>query len=408
MSLSDIDLFDLDRYQVGVPHEDYARLRAQAPVYFHPDPQTPGFWAVTRHADVVHISRNPELFSSAARTAMTGEYDGDALFKQQLIMLNMDEPEHSRLRSLVNRGFTPRMIARLEDRIAATCAAIVDTAVAQSVAEGAVEFVTAVSAPLPLAAIADLMGVPESHHKQLFEWSNRMIGFDDPEFRTTPEDGELAAMEIVGYAHELGAEKRACPVDDIVTKLISPDASGNQLSELEFDMFFILLAVAGNETTRNAISGGMLALIEHPDQWARLRADPALHATAADEIVRWVSPVMDFRRTVLADTQIGEQQVRKGDKVVIFYASANRDEAVFPEPDRFDVGRSPNPHIGFGGGGPHFCLGSHLAKLEIQVMLRTLVERVERVELAGDVRRLRSNFINGIKEMPVRLVPASR
>ncbi|MHB8341671.1 MAG: cytochrome P450, partial [Mycobacteriales bacterium] len=268
--------------------------------------------------------------------------------------------------------------------------------------------VTAVSAPLPLAAIADLMGVPESHHKQLFEWSNRMIGFDDPEFRTTPEDGELAAIQIVGYAHELGAEKRACPVDDIVTKLISPDESGSQLSELEFDMFFILLAVAGNETTRNAISGGMLALIEHPDQWARLRADPALHPTAADEIVRWVSPVMDFRRTVMADTRIGEQPVRKGDKVVIFYASANRDEAVFPEPDRFDVGRSPNPHIGFGGGGPHFCLGSHLAKLEIQVMLRTLVERVERVELAGDVRRLRSNFINGIKEMPVRLVPASR
>lgn len=401
--LEDIDLYDPDRYVIGVPHEELARLRAQAPVFFHPDPQTEGFWAVTRHEDVVFISRNAEIFSSGARTAMLAESDGDSLEKQKLLFLNMDAPEHTRLRGLVNRGFTPRMVARLHDKVEGICDRLVD----EALAAGKADFVTGVSAPLPLQVIAELMGIPAEDHQKVFQWSNQMIGFDDPEFGTNENHAQMAAAEVFLYANELGAQKRACPVDDIVSKLVSADDEGNQLTELEFDMFFILLAVAGNETTRNAISGGVLALSENPAEWQRLKDDPDLCRTAVDEIVRWVSPVMQFRRTVMADVELGGKQLKAGDKVVMFYPSANRDEAVFDDPYRFDVARDPNPHLGFGGGGPHFCLGSHLAKQEMELLLRALVAKVERIELLSDPRRLRSNFINGIKEMQVRLVPAS-
>jgi cholest-4-en-3-one 26-monooxygenase len=221
------------------------------------------------------------------------------------------------------------------------------------------------------------------------------------------EEREAAAIEVYSYANQLAAERRTCPSEDIVTKLISPDEDGNVLDEFEFDLFFLLLMVAGNETTRNAISGGMQAFTEFPEQWERLKADPAgMKGTAADEIVRWVSPVMDFRRTVMEDTVLGDVQLKKGDKIVMYYPSANRDEAVFENPDTFDIGRDPNPHIGFGGGGPHYCLGRHLAKLEIELMLESLARKVDKVELTGPVNRLRSNFINGIKHMPVRLTPA--
>ncbi|HVA61127.1 MAG TPA: cytochrome P450 [Mycobacteriales bacterium] len=399
----EIDVYDPDQYVQGVPHDKFRRLRTEAPVYHHDDPQQPaGYWALTRHADVVYVSRNPELFSSYERGALMNEFTGQHLDNTRLLMLNKDAPEHSRLRSLVNRGFTPRMIARLEARIQAACDEIVDTAVAK----GSGDFVTLCAAELPLIVIAELMGVPQEDRHRVFDWSNRMIGFDDPEFQTSPEDGQVAAEEMWAYANQLAATKRERIDDDIVSKLIGPDEEGNQLDELEFDMFFLLLAVAGNETTRNAISGGMLALIEHPAEWERLRADAGLLATAADEIVRWVTPVNMFRRTALADVLIGEQQIVAGDKVVIYYTSANRDEEVFTEAHRFDVGRDPNPHVGFGGGGPHFCLGRHLAKFELECIFRSLSARVERVELMGEPRRLRSNFINGIKEMPVRFVSA--
>ena len=401
--MTDIDIYHPDKYVEDVPYDDFARLRQEAPIYHHADPELPeGYWCISRHADVMFVSRHPDAFSSYERTAMLGEFDGDSLFKQQLIMLNMDDPEHTRLRSLVNRGFTPRMVQRLEERSKAICADLLDKALAQ----GDGDFVTLCSAELPLIMIAELMGVPQEDRHKLFDWSNTMIGFDDPDFTNTPEDAERAAMEIMMYAQELGQAKRAAPTGDIVSKLVSADEEGNVLSDLEFDMFFILLAVAGNETTRNAISGGMRALIEHPDQWARLKADPSLVTTAIEEMVRWVSPVMQFRRTAMRDIEVGGQLIKKGDKVVIYYSSANRDETVFENPDTFDVGRDPNPHIGYGGGGPHFCLGSHLARLELHTFFSALVERVDRVELTGPIRRLRSNFINGIKEMPVRFVPA--
>ncbi|MBV9293825.1 MAG: cytochrome P450, partial [Frankiales bacterium] len=333
---------------------------------------------------------------------MLDEYPQEQIDQQRLFMLNQDPPDHTRTRQLVNRGFTPRMIARLEERIQETC----DDIVAQAVAKGEGDFVTLCAAELPLIVIAELMGVPIEDRHKVFDWSNRMVGGNDPEYGVTEQQRLDAATEMWAYAEALADEKRKSLQDDIVSKLISPDEVGNVLSELEFDLFFMLLAVAGNETTRNAISGGMYALTQFPDQWDRLRADESLLPTAADEIVRWVSPVNLFRRTPTQDVEIGGVSIKKGEKVVIYYSSANRDESVFENPDVFDIGREPNPHVGFGGGGPHFCLGRHLAKLEIECIYRSLIRQCARVELVAEPRRLRSNFINGIKEMQVRFHPS--
>jgi cholest-4-en-3-one 26-monooxygenase len=397
-----IDLYSPDTYVAGMPHDQFEVLRATAPVYHHPDPQLEaGYWAVTNYADVVTMSRNPELFSSNAETCFISEMPEEAKVEQRHSMVNMDPPEHTRQRSLVNRGFTPRTIGKLHEKIAEVCDKIVDDAIAAG--EG--DFVTLIAAELPLIVIAELIGVPFEDRHKLFTWSNKMLSGDDPNV-TNPEETMAAMGEVYMYANQLAIDRRENPRDDIITRLISPDLDGNVLSEFEFDIFFVLLMVTGNETTRNALSGGMQALIENPEQWERLKADPAgLKATAAEEIVRWVSPVMDFRRTVMADTELSGVKLKKGDKVIMYYPSANRDELVFENPNTFDIGRDPNPHIGFGGGGPHFCLGRHLAKLEMELMLESLARKVDRVELTGPIDRLRSNFINGIKSMPVRIIP---
>jgi cholest-4-en-3-one 26-monooxygenase len=405
ISLDSIDVYDPDLYVKGVPHDQLAVLRTEAPVFRHPDYEQPhGFWAVTRNADVTHISRNPEIFSSYRQTCFLAEpRDAENLANSQLMMVNMDPPAHTRLRSLVNRGFTPRMVGRLTAKIQQACDQIVDRALAQ----GSGDFVTMCAAELPLVVIAELMGVPHEDRYKIFDWSNRMLAADDPELAPREDEGLIATTEAYLYANELGAQKRGCPVYDIVSKLVSPDEDGNELSELEFDLFFILLMVAGNETTRNAISGGMQAMIDYPEQWERLRAAPDTMAKlAADEVVRWCSPVMGFRRTATRDTVLGGQLIRENDKVVMYYTAANFDESVFENPYVFDIGRDPNPHVGFGGGGPHFCLGRHLALLEIEVMYRTLARKVAQVVSTAEPRRLRSNFINGVKEMQVRLIPA--
>jgi cholest-4-en-3-one 26-monooxygenase len=403
-SLVDIDVYNLDQYVDAVPHDQFRRLRAEAPVFRHPDPESDiGYWALTAHADVVFVSRNPELFSSQEKTAMINEYGDDQIDQQRLFMLNQDPPSHTKLRGLVNRGFTPRMIARLEERIQQTC----DDIVAAALSKGEGDFVTLCAAELPLIVIAELMGVPLEDRHKVFDWSNRMVGGEDPEYGVTEEERFNAAGEMWAYASALAEEKRKDIKDDIVSKLISPDEAGNVLSELEFDLFFMLLAVAGNETTRNAISGGMQALMEHPDQWAKLQADPSLIPAAADEIVRWVTPVNMFRRTAMQDVEVGGVSIKKGEKVVIYYTSANRDELVFTDPDSFDIAREPNPHVGFGGGGPHFCLGRHLAKLELECLFRSLITQCDHIELIMGPRRLRSNFINGIKEMTVKFVPVA-
>nr|WP_201784644.1 cytochrome P450 [Nonomuraea pusilla] len=391
-----IDLVDRDRYATsGPPHDQFAWLRAHSPVHRHDG--EPGFWAVTRYEDVVHVSRHSDLFSSSRRLALFDEMPEEQRAFQRMMMLNQDPPEHTRRRSLVNRGFTPRTIGALESHIRDICDDLLDQC------DDEVDFVTQVAAPLPLFVICELLGAPVEDRDKLFTWSNRMIGAQDPDYASSPEEGSSAAMEVYAYANQLAAQRKANPKNDIVTKLIQPDEHGETLDENEFDLFVLLLVVAGNETTRNAASGGMLALFEHPEQWDRLVADPGLAATAADEIVRWVSPVNMFRRTSTRDQVLGGQQIKEDDKVVVFYSSANRDTSVFPDGGVFDIGRNPNPHIGFGGGGAHFCLGNHLAKLELRVLFEQLARRYPRIRRTGPARRLRSNFINGIKELPVTL-----
>jgi cholest-4-en-3-one 26-monooxygenase len=317
-----------------------------------------------------------------------------------MLMVNMDPPQHTKFRRLTSTGFTPRMIARMEEYIRQAAIKIVDDAAPL----GACDFVTKVAAELPLVVIADIMGVPQEDRHKVFDWSNRLIGFDDPEFQTSLEDAQMAAMEIWGYANDLAEGRRGKEGKDLVTVLINAEIDGERLTEMEFDAFFLLLAVAGNETTRNLISGGMLALMEFPEQRARLLADPALLNTAVEEMLRWVTPVIHFRRTATRDVELRGQKIKEGDKVVLYYTSANRDEDIFSNPGVFDVGRTPNEHLAFGIG-QHSCLGLNLARLEIKVMFEELLKRMPDIELDGPVRRLRSNFINGVKTIPVRYTP---
>ena len=401
MTASRIDLKSPDLYAEGVPYAFFDRLRNSEPVYWQPEEDGTGYWAVTKHADVVAVSRDSATFSSAVGTTQIDDFDDETRAKQAAMLVNLDPPDHTRLRQLVSRGFTPRMVKSLEAHIRDICSQIVD----DLLDAGEVDFVRRAAAPLPLEVIAALLGAPSSDVDRLYDWSNRMIGFDDPEYATTQADGELAAMEIFLYANELAAQRRIEPRDDIVTKLVQPDENGDTLTEMEFNMFFVLLVVAGNETTRNATAGGMQAFIDHPEQWRRLQAEPELAATAVEEILRWVTPVMDFRRTATRDAMIGDQPVVAGDKVVIYYPSANRDEDVFDAPYCFDIARTPNPHVAFGGSGIHFCLGAHLARLELRILFETMAARIDRVEPTGPITRLRSNFISGIKKMPVRILP---
>jgi cholest-4-en-3-one 26-monooxygenase len=325
----------------------------------------------------------------------------DGLAMVRTLMLNMDPPRHTAYRKIVATGFTPAIVRTLEPRVREIARKIVDDVAAL----GRCDFVARVAAELPLQVIAEMLGVPQEDRHRVFDWSNRLIGFDDPEFSTSLEDGRQAAAEMFAYAQGLALERKQHPRDDVISLLMQSEVDGNALTEMEFDAFFILLSVAGNETTRNLISGGMLALIEHPGERRRLLADPSLTATAVEEMLRWVTPVISFRRTAMRDTELHGQTIRAGDKVVMFYPSANRDDEVFADAGRFDVTREPNPHLAFGGGGRHFCLGASLARLEIRVLFEELLRRLPDIELDGAPRRLRSNFINGIKTLPVRYTP---
>ena len=395
-----LDLGSPDTFLAGVPFDAFRRLRVEAPVYWQPETEGSGFWAITRYEDVVNVSLNHRLFSSGKRGCFLFDAPPEELPQIQMMMVNMDPPRHGRLRGLVNKGFAPRMMRWLEPKVREACRTLVD-AVASS---GECDFVRDIAAELPLVVIAELLGVPLEDRAQLYDWSNRLMGFDDPEFQTSMEDGKIAAAEMYAYTNQLAETRRDQPREDLVSVLMNAEVDGERLTELEFDLFVLLLAVAGNETTRNGISGGMLQLIENPDQHARLLADPSLIPSAVEEMLRMVTPVMHFRRTAVADTELRGQKIREGDKVVIWYPSANRDETVFTDPDRFDVGRTPNEHVAFGIG-QHFCLGANLARLEMQVMFEEIFRRIPDVTLAGPVRRLRSNFINGRKSMPVRFTP---
>jgi len=394
------DLYSSETYLRGIPHDAFAALRRQPP-HRQDEPEGPGYWALTRYEDIVTVSNDNTLFSSSRGGTNIEDMPPDVMTMVRSLMINMDPPQHTKFRRLVSAGFTPKMVAQLEPHVRERTRRIIDAVATR----GSCDFVTDVAALLPLGVICDLIGVPEEDHERIFNWSNRLIGFEDPEYHTSAEDGQIAATEMFVYAHALATQRKAQPAVDLVSILMSSEVDGEVLSEAEFDGFFILLSVAGNETTRNLISGAMLALIEHPEQRARLLADPGLLPVATEEFLRWVSPVIYFRRTLQRDVVVGGRQMREGDKVAMYYPSANRDEAIFEGADRLDVGRSPNPHMAFGGGGPHFCMGASLARLEIRVMFEELLRRLPDMELDGPVQRLRSNFINGIKHMPVKFTP---
>jgi len=403
--LAEIDLLDRDRFTQGIPHEWFTWLRANAPVFHHEEPDGDGFWVITRYDDIVAANRDAASFSSSQELGgvvmlegPTAPIPGTEMAGE--MMLFMDPPRHTRYRKLVNRGFTPRMIAALEVHVRELTVDIVEAATAK----GECDFVVDIAAELPLEVIAELLGVPREDRHKLFDWSNRMVGSEDPEYQVAEAAVTEAQVEMFMYAQALAAERRADPKPDIVTTLLESEIEGDQLSEMDFNLFFMLLSVAGNETTRNAIAHGMNAFLEHPDQWELLVSDPARYiGGAVEEILRWASPVMFFRRNATRDVELGGQTIKAGDKISLWYISANRDESVFDEPFRFDITRDPNPHIAFGGGGPHFCLGAQLARLEIRLLFEELARRVPRLEALGEPDRLRSNFIGGIKHLPVRL-----
>ncbi|MDQ1395372.1 MAG: hypothetical protein QOG64_631, partial [Acidimicrobiaceae bacterium] len=392
MDLHEVDLSRPANFVDAVPHEWFALLRREAPVYWHEERHGDGFWAVTRHADVASVNRDNLTYSSARGGTMLEDFPEPLLAQQRLMMLNMDPPMHTRYRLLVNKGFTPRMINQLEERARRLTNDIIDGLCEK----GECDFVTDIAAELPLQVVAELVGVPHEDRHLIFDWSNRMVGSQDPEYHVSPEASFEASMELYAYANRLAAQKRADPGEDILSVLLRAEVNGERLTELELDLFFLLLAVAGNETTRNLISHGMLALIENPAERAKLLDDPTKLPGAVEEMLRWGTPVMQFRRTATKGTVIADQPIAAGDKVVIYYMSANRDETVFDDPYRFDIERSPNEHVAFGGGGPHFCLGANLARMEIRVMFQEVLRRMPDMELAGPVERLCSNFINGI------------
>jgi cytochrome P450 len=402
VELADIDLYDPDTFVPGVPHEAFALLRREAPVFKHAYPYGGHFWCVTRHDDLIEVNRDNATFSSWRGSALIDDPDPDGLAMSRMLMLNMDPPEHTQLRKIVNKGFTPKMIRSLMEHLREESTRIVE----RGREMGELDFVEEVAAELPLIAIAEFLGVPVEERKIIFDLSNRLVGHSDPEYGRTEEDTNTAATELFAYAQELAAHKRQHPGDDIASVLLEAEVDGDRLTDMDFNVFFMLLSVAGNETTRNAISHGMLALLEHPDQKQDLVDNPDILESAVEEILRWATPVMQFRRTTTKPVTIRGVDIDENEAIVFWHISANRDEAVFDDPYTFDLRRSPNAHtashIAFGGGGPHFCLGANLARAEIQVIFEALLPHLPAMEQTAPAARLRSNFINGIKHLPVR------
>jgi len=406
---SDFDLSQNEFWELSLAdrHAAFAELRKlDIPPYFA-DPDTPftteggGYYAFVRHADVLEASRHADIFSSAR--GATSIVDLPPEFNEYFgSMINMDDPRHARLRRIVSRAFTPRMIKKFEDDAERAAAVIVD----DLLAAGPGDFVTQVSARLPLKIICDMMGIGDEHYEMVLHNTNTILAGGDPEFLSEDMDtaiGQIltAGADLAGLVTNLAGEREGNPGDDLISALATANVDGEQLTAAELASFFILLVAAGNETTRTALSHALVLLTDHPDQRDLLLADfEGRIAVAVEEIVRYVSPVIWMRRSVTRDAVVNGHQYREGDRCALFYWSANRDESVFADPLRFDITRSPNPHVGFGGAGPHFCLGAHLARREITVMLRELLQRVPGVRAAGEPARLLSSFINGIKHLP--------
>jgi cholest-4-en-3-one 26-monooxygenase len=403
LRVQDIDLSDFELFVQGKAHDVWQLLRAEAPVHWNAGNDLfPGFWSVTKYADVIAVSRDTTTYSSLRGISMMVDPENPTPASGVgKMLITIDPPQHVRLRRLVNKGFTPRMVTQLEPSVREITNRIID----EVAPRGGCDFVTDIAALLPLGVICAMMGIPREDWGLMFALTNRVLGSDDPEYQTVVGDGRETAnqglREMFGYFVRLVTERREERRDDLISVLTGAEIDGESLTDEEILYFCYLLILAGNETTRNAISGGMLALCEHPAERARLAADAALLPTAVEEILRWTSPVMHMARYVTRDTELRGQHIRAGERVLMWYPSANRDAEVFPNADRFDVGRTPNEHIAFGLG-EHFCLGAGLARQELRVMFEMLLARLPDITLAGPVERLRSGFIGGIKHMPVR------
>jgi cytochrome P450 len=393
-----IDLLDPASFADGQPHEQFRWLRDNAPVYRHPEPQGPGFWAVTRYEDVRDVGRDPEHYSSVP-TIMIPDF-ANIDFGDHQMMITSDPPRHTRLRRIINSQFTPRAAQQLRLRIDELAAEIIDAVIER----GECDAVTDIAGEMPSFVIAELLGIPLDDGRRLYHLTETIHAAPDT---VPPGAGLNAIIEMFNYAHEVAEDKRAHPGDDLASRILGAEVDGERLDDIDFNLFFLLLIDAGGDTTRNLVGGGLVALFDHPDERRRLQDDlDAMLPSAVDEMLRWVSPVIYMRRTATQDCVLAGTPVATGDKVVMYYGSANRDERAFAEPDRFDVGRAPNEHIAFGGGGPHFCLGSHIARVEIQALLRELLTRLPDITPAGPAEWLASNFISGPKHLPVRFTPA--
>jgi cholest-4-en-3-one 26-monooxygenase len=387
----------------GLPVEEFAALRRTAPVWWVEQDskngggfRDGGYWVISKHAHIREISRDPQTWSSHENGCVvryTNDVSREELEAAKVLMHNSDPPVHTRLRKLISRMFTPRSIAALEAGLTADARRIVSAAAAKD--DG--DFIEDVAHKLPMKAIADLVGFPQQDHEQIFRWSNAIMGAEDPAFT---DDPRAAMVELMGYSYVLAERRKSSPADDIITRLVTGGDDGDQLSELEFGYFILLLVTAGNETTRNASAIGMQAMLDHPEQWELYKRTRPI--TAADEMIRWSSPVNVFQRTATCDTQIGDVSIRRGQRVGLFYGSANYDEDVFADPFTFDIERSPNPHLGFGGTGPHYCIGANLARMEINVLFNAIADSIPNIEMTGMPARARSGWINGISAMPVR------
>jgi cytochrome P450 len=410
MRLEDVDLADPDRFLDGeTPWRMFEVLRAEAPVQWQDEGgHGSGFWSVTRHADIVAVERDPQTFTSTKFVNLEEVDERQAAIRRS--MLETDGPRHTALRRLLRRDFSPRAVAGYEVFLRGLTATTLDAALAK----GTFDFVREIAADFPINVLARMLGVPDGDTRKLIDWGNRLIGNTDPDYadvllhsKESSRYRDLpfrspAALEVFEYGRRLAEARRGGAGEDLVSKLVNqPPVDGVPLSERDFDNYFLLLVVAGNETTRHAITHSMLALIDNPDQAAKLRDDPGLLPVAVEEFLRWASPVYHFRRTATRDVELHDRRIREGDKVVMWFASGNRDERVFDAPDTFDVTRPHNDHLTFGKGSPHFCLGAALARLEIRIMFEELLPRISGIDLAGEVRRVRSNFVHGIKELPV-------
>jgi len=407
MQLSDVNLTDPDIFEKGVPHEMFRVLRNEAPVFWHEEEDGPGFWAITKYDDVKYVGRHPRLYSSEKKGTLMREPLPEELPHIQAIMLNMDPPKHRRYRGIVSKAFCPRMIDNLHGRVREMVTDIINRVIER----GECDFVEDVAAQLPLEVICEMMGVPQDDRRGIYDIGNRMVGFDDPEYY---EDGvpirdkgaEEAFAEMFMYAEKLREIAIKHPTDNLATGLLNAELDGEKLSGTDFNFFFLLLLIAGNETTRTVTSNGMIALLDNPDQLAAVRADLTLLPGTIEEILRYAPAVHCFRRQALADSEIRGQKIERDQKVMLWYPAANRDEEVFTNADAFDIRRSPNEHVAFGFG-EHFCLGANLARLELNEIFRGILTRMHDIERTAPPRRLRSTFINGVKEMRIRFRPAA-